>query len=103
MTKQENLKFDFDSQKDRTNFEKHGVDFEEAQELWQGPHLIIPAKNVAGESRFAILGVIREKVYVGIYTERDEIIRIISCRRADKKLERIFYEHLKKNEGEKNY
>lgn len=90
------MRFDFDPQKNEQNLEHHGIDFGEAQKLWDGPHVIIPTKNVSGENRSAILGVIRSKVYIGIFTERDDVVRIISCHRADKKWERTFYEYLKK-------
>ena len=92
------MTFDFDPAKSRRNFENHGIDFEEAQRLWDGNHVVIPAKNVQGEGRFAILGKIESKVYVGIFTVRDDVTRIISCHRADKKWEGIYYEHLQKKE-----
>lgn len=92
------MRFDFDAQKDRANLKKHGVDFEEAQRLWERTHVIIPTKNVKNENRSAILGAIQGKIYIGIFTEREGMVRIISCHRADKKWEKIFYEYLKKTE-----
>ncbi len=90
------MDFTFDPNKNRENLKRHGVDFERAQEIWDGPHVIIPAKNVSGEDRYAILGKIGRKVYMGIFTMRDDGIRLISCHRADKKWEGIYYEYLKK-------
>lgn len=95
--------FYYDVTKNQANLEKHGIDFEETKKLWDGTHLIIPAKNIAGENRFAILGRIRSKVYMAIYTERKSTIRIISCHRADKKWENLFYEHLKKNQKKEDH
>ena len=88
--------FEYDPEKNRGNLKKHGIDFVEAQVLWNGSHVIIPAKNVIGEKRFAILGRVRQKVYAAIFTKRVKSIRIISCRRANKKWEKIFYECLQK-------
>lgn len=90
--------FDFDPHKNWKNLERHGIDFEEAQKLWEGTHIIIPTKYVGGEDRYAILGKIRGKVYMGICTERNDVTRIISCHRADKKWEKLFYAYLKKTE-----
>ena len=90
------MKFDYDSQKNQSNMARHGVDFKEAQKLWDGDHITIPAKNVSGENRYAVIGRIRYKVYLAVFTERADTIRIISCHRADKKWERIFHDYFKK-------
>lgn len=94
------MRFEFDSEKNRRNLALHGIDFEEAQKLWLGTHIIIPAKDVRGEKRYAILGKIRARVFVAIYAERGERVRIISCHRADKKLERYLYEKIEETEKE---
>lgn len=41
--------FEYDSKKSEANFERHGIDFIDAQELWATTHVVIPAKDVAGE------------------------------------------------------
>lgn len=92
------MRFEFDPDKNEKNLEQHGIDFETAQKLWDGSHVIIPTKYVLGESRCAILGQINNKVYIGIFTERREVVRLISCHRADKRWERIFYEYIEKKE-----
>lgn len=51
---------------------------------------MIPAKNVIGESRFLILAKVGGKCYAAIFTRRVEAIRLISCHRADRRLERIY-------------
>jgi len=71
-------RFEYDSNKSKSNKQRHGIDFKEAQELWINTHVIIPAKNVIGENRLAILGKIKGKHYMAIFTERDESVRIIS-------------------------
>jgi len=73
--------FEFDIAKSAINKEKHGIDFIEAQMLWEDPDLIeIPAK-IVGESRFLVIGLILGKHWSGIITYRREKIRIISiCR-----------------------
>lgn len=90
------MRFDYDPSKSRKNLERHGIDFMDAQQLWDNPHVIVPAKYVDGEERYAILGEIRRLIYVAIFTERKDTIRIISCHRTDKRWERKYHEQLKK-------
>jgi uncharacterized protein len=76
------MKFEFDPKKSDANKAKHGIDFIEAQELWNDiDYLEIPAKTT-DESRFLVIGKISEKHWTGIITYRNENIRIISMRRA---------------------
>ena len=82
--------FEFDPKKSLLNEERHGVGLEWAQGLWDDTHVIIPAKNVTGESRFLILARVKSKCYAAIFTKRGEAIRLISCHRADRRLEKIY-------------
>ena len=77
------MDFEFDIQKSYTNKQKHGIDFHQAQKLWLDENsIIIPAKNTDDETRFAIIGFINHKCWVGIFTIRDYNYRIISVRRC---------------------
>ena len=76
------MEFEFDPSKSNTNREKHGIDFTEAQALWNDPDLLeIPAKTT-DEQRFLVIGKIASKHWSGVITYRNENIRIISVRRA---------------------
>lgn len=79
------MEFEFDENKSQSNKEKHGVDFIEAQALWEDEdRLEVPAKTV-DEPRFVIFGKIESKVWAAVVTYREENIRIISVRRARKR------------------
>ena len=52
------MKFEYDSGKSATNHDKHGIDFEEAQALWDDPQLIEAPANVVDEPRFLAVGMI---------------------------------------------
>jgi uncharacterized DUF497 family protein len=85
------MEFEFDSRKSNDNKKKHGIDFHEAQALWDDPDLIeIPVKT-SDEPRFLVIGKISGKHWSGIITYRDEKIRIISVRRSRKE-EVLIYE-----------
>jgi uncharacterized DUF497 family protein len=74
--------FEFNEGKSKTNLEKHGIDFVQAQALWDDPDLLeIPAKTV-DEPRFLVIGTIESKHWSAVVTYRNESIRIISVRRS---------------------
>jgi len=76
--------FEFDERKSKVNLEKHGIDFIEAQVLWDDPCLIeIPAKT-QDEPRYLVIGRIAGKYWSAIYTPREGSARIISVRRSRK-------------------
>jgi len=76
------MDFEFDSHKSEENKKKHGIDFVEAQMLWDDPDRIeVPARTI-DEPRFLVIGKIANKYWSGIITYRGEKIRIISVRRA---------------------
>jgi len=78
------LKFEFDENKSQTNLEKHGIDFVDAQRLWDDTDLLeIPAKTM-DEPRSLIIGIISGIHWSGVITYRGNRIRIISVRRSRK-------------------
>jgi uncharacterized DUF497 family protein len=79
------MEFEFDKRKNEINMIKHGIDFIEAQNIWNDPDRIeIPAKTI-DEQRFLIIGKISDKYWSGIITYRNERVRIISVRRSRQK------------------
>jgi len=78
--------FEFDNNKSKANKIKHGIDFIEAQELWDDSNAFeMPSLKSEDEKRFLVLGKINTKHYTAIITYRGENIRIISVRRSRKK------------------
>ncbi|OHB68713.1 MAG: toxin, partial [Planctomycetes bacterium RBG_16_41_13] len=76
------MNFEFDSGKSNSNKKKHGIDFYEAQTLWNDPDFIeIPLKTT-DEPRSLVIGKISEKYWSAIITYRNEKVRIISVRRS---------------------
>ena len=74
--------FEFDTAKSESNRTKHGIDFVEAQGLWNDPMLLeIPAKT-DDEARYLVVGLIDGKHWSGVITYRGANIRLISVRRS---------------------
>jgi len=74
--------FEFDPQKSEANRKKHGIDFAEAQSLWNDPNLMEVPARTTDEPRYLVVGKIGEKHWSGIITFRGDRIRIISVRRS---------------------
>ncbi|MEA2028096.1 MAG: BrnT family toxin [Campylobacterota bacterium] len=83
--------FEWDSDKSSTNQTKHGISFEDVKVLWSNPNaLVLYERSIDDEDRYSIVGYIDERCYTGIFTFRDEKIRIISVRRCRKKEKQRF-------------
>jgi len=87
------MNFEYDPRKSLSNYEKHGIDFDQAQAIWDDEAYIeIPAKT-SDEPRWLVIGKINEKYWSAVITYRSENIRIISVRRSrDEEIE--LYESL---------
>ena len=87
------MKFEYDENKSLINKKKHGINFVEAQNLWQDENaLVVHANIIDDEIRYALISIFKDKCYTAIYTLRNEIYRIISVRRC-RKIEERNYEN----------
>lgn len=90
--------FEWDTDKAVINQKKHHVSFEEAQSVFQDPNalLIADPDHSIEEDRFILLGISKDLVVCHCYRSNDEVIRIISARKAtkseSKQYERSVYE-----------
>jgi len=78
------LKFEWDENKRQVNIEKHGIDFEDVNELFNNKPLVFVSPNKCVEERFIAIGKIKDVVVTVIFTPRKNNIRIISIRKARK-------------------
>ncbi len=93
------MEFEYDIAKSEANKVKHGISFEEAQEMWMLPGVMVSARS-ENEERFLFIGIWQGKYYSCVFTWRKEAARIISVRRSWEKEIKIFEESFK-NEKEK--
>ena len=84
------MHFEYDEKKSIKNKQKHGINFEEAKLLWNDSAVVIPAKFIDDEDRYALISKQDDKCYVAIFTIRDGKYRIISVRRCRKKEEALY-------------
>ena len=78
------MQFEFDARKSRSNQLKHGIDFIEAQQLWDDPDLIVVPARTTDEQRLLAVGQIEDLHWSAIVTLRNDRLRIISVRRSRK-------------------
>ena len=87
------MEFEFDLAKSKSNMQKHGIDFIQAQDLWlDEDRLEIRAKLVLDEARWALIGRLMASCWTAIFTVRANRVRIISVRRSRKEEEELYYD-----------
>ncbi|ENR0231528.1 BrnT family toxin [Enterobacter bugandensis] len=90
--------FEWDTDKAKSNLIKHGIRFEEAVLVFDDPyHLSLQDRHENGEFRWQTIGLVHGLIVIMVahtvrFESGDEVIRIISARKADRK-ERNRYEH----------
>jgi uncharacterized protein len=92
------MRFEWDPRKDKANRKKHGVSFELAQRVFDDPnHMSIQDRHERGEERWQTLGLINVYLLLLVaHTYEDEngeeIVRIISARKATKAERQLYHE-----------
>jgi uncharacterized protein len=75
--------FEWDMNKCKANLIKHGIDFDDAIDVFDGPIVIHPSDR-NNEERWLAIGSSENRLIAVVFTRRADIIRIISARRARK-------------------
>jgi uncharacterized protein len=81
--------FEWDEDKNEANLAKHGIDFDEASEVFYEP-LIVSRSNRNNEERWIAIGKSNDRIISVIFTRRNELIRIISARHPRPNEERAY-------------
>lgn len=85
--------FDWDKRKSESNVVKHGIDFEEAIEVFYGP-IFLRRSDRNDEERWIAVGHSETRLIAVVFARRADVVRIISARRA-RKNEEIAYRNAK--------
>ena len=92
------LAFEWNSRKASENKRRHGVSFEEAKSAFLDENARLIPDPVDDEDRFLLLGL---SIQLGLllichcYREDDEVIKIISARKADRSERQQYAEYLR--------
>lgn len=87
------FRYDWDAAKRRTNMALHGVDFA-ACELLDWDAAIYHRQIVDGEERFLCYAPIENRLFAIVITIRDDVIRVISLRKANSREARLYAESI---------
>lgn len=90
--------FEWDEQKDALNLAKHGISFDEAATIFEGPIISrLDSRRDYGEKRYISIGSIQGiVVVVVVHTRRRHATRIISARLANKGERRLYNEYFQR-------
>lgn len=90
------MQFEWDEAKNLENIRKHRIDFADVPDMFDGSMLVeLDERTDYGEDRWIGIGFLRNGVAVVVWTERqDDVIRIISARRANRYERQRFEEYL---------
>jgi uncharacterized DUF497 family protein len=92
------MKYEWDEAKNRKNFVKHGLSFEDAARVFDGPCVTFEDDRFAyGEERLVTLGLLAGRLVVITHSPRDEGTRVISMRKGNRREQKIYQERLGAN------
>lgn len=81
-----------DEAKRLSNLDKHGIDFLDVEEVFDGDIVTVEDDRYGyGEQRFVTFGVLQGRIVSVTYTDRGDVVRLISIRRATKYEQRTYY------------
>ncbi len=90
------MEIEWDPEKNGKNKRNHGISFETAQYVFADPNRLErydrSKDNDSGEDRYQTLGTVGRVLFV-VYTERQEVCRLISARLASRDERRIYNEN----------
>ena len=81
--------FEWDEEKSKANLIKHGIDFEDASEVFYWP-VVVRGSNRNSEERWIAIGKSHDRIVSVIFTRRNDVIRIISARHPRPNEERAY-------------
>ena len=92
------MNFEWDEAKNRKNIAKHGLSFEDAEQVFSGPCVTFEDDRFDyGEERRITLGLLAGRPGIIAHSPRDEGTRIISIRKANRHEQKIYQERLGPN------
>jgi len=92
------MSFEWDEEKDRSNRRKHGIGFDEARQIFDGPVLTrVDDREDYGEVREISLGLLSpDAALMVVHMARGEKTRLISARKANRQERKIYYDYLER-------
>ncbi len=78
------MELEFDREKSRVNVARRGISFDRVADLdWSSTVVWKDDRKDYGEERFSLLGLLDGRVHALTYCIRDDVVRVISFRKAN--------------------
>jgi uncharacterized DUF497 family protein len=89
------MEFEWDENKRLANIRKHGIDFIDVEAVFEDDTVTVEDDRFDyGEERFITFGILEGRVIAVVHIERDNLIRIISARKATKNEEIRYFQQI---------
>lgn len=89
------MEFEWDEAKHLANLDKHGIDFIDVPEVFDGDIVTVEDSRYSyGEQRFVTFGVLQGRVVAVVHTDRGESVRIVSARKATKNEQQTYFQEI---------
>ena len=90
------LRFEWDDEKEKINIRKHGIALDEARTVFYDEHAVqfFDPDHSAEEDRFILLGIsfkLRILVVCHCFRESETVVRLFSARKADRDEEQEYW------------
>ena len=90
----EPIDYDWDPDKFEANLHKHGLDFNDAWQVYEHPEVVTWEDPYPHEDRYRDLAPVNSVVRLLVYTLRDGVVWCISFRKADRRESQKYYEEI---------
>ena len=89
------MRFEWDENKRLANIRKHGFDFADVSSIFDSDTVTVEDDRYNyGEQRFMTLALLQGRIIAVVHTENDDLVRIISVRKASKYEQQIYFEQI---------
>jgi len=89
------MKLEWDENKHLANIRKHGFDFTDVSTVFDSDTVTVEDDRYNyGEQRFVTFGLFQGRIIAVVHTENDDLVRIISARKASKYEQQIYFEQV---------
>ncbi|MEK7808044.1 MAG: BrnT family toxin [Chloroflexota bacterium] len=89
------MRFEWDESKRLANIKKHGIDFADVPPMFDGDVLTIEDQRFEyDETRYTTFGLLKSRTIVVAHTDEEDVIRIISARKATKNEEKLYFKEI---------